>query len=353
MKVILFCLYASFYITSSKGTMNLPKNVSVQAILAFGDSILDTGNNNYIQTWVKANFPPYGRDFMGRKPTGRFSNGKIVADVFAKELGVKEYLPAYLDPSIQDKDLQTGVSFASAGSGYDPLTTKITSSIPLPVQLDMFKQYIGKLVRNNGKEAAKNIISNSVYFVSASTNDFIANYFTFPTRRSQYDIRAYNDMLVKRAVGFVQDLHKLGARKIVVLGALPIGCLPIDRTVAGGLRRMCVDKYNKAAQLFNSMLIEKLQLLASSLPQSKVAYGDIYNPLLRIIENPQRYGLEVTDRGCCGTGIIETAFACNKFSPTTCSDPSKYLFWDSVHPSENGYSIYVDQVLPDLVKSLF
>ena len=40
-------------------------------------------------------------------------------------LGVKEYLPAYLDPSLQDEDLQTGVSFASGGTGYDPVTPKI------------------------------------------------------------------------------------------------------------------------------------------------------------------------------------------------------------------------------------
>ncbi|XP_021970909.1 GDSL esterase/lipase At5g45960 isoform X2 [Helianthus annuus] len=202
--VILFCLYACFCISSSKGTMNQPKNVSVQAVLAFGDSTMDPGNNNYIKALFKANFPPYGKDFMGGTPTGRFSNGKIVTDVFAKELGVKEYLPAYLDPSIQDKDLQTGVSFASAGSGYDPLTTTITSAIPLPVQLDMFKQYMGKLIKKNGKEVANNIISNSVFFISASSNDFLLNYFSFPTRRSQYDVRAYNDMLVKQAVGFVQ-----------------------------------------------------------------------------------------------------------------------------------------------------
>ncbi|MFS8020063.1 hypothetical protein Hanom_Chr15g01411161 [Helianthus anomalus] len=57
MMVILFCLYACFCINSSKGTMNLPKNVSVQAVLAFGDSTMDPGNNNYIKALLKANFP--------------------------------------------------------------------------------------------------------------------------------------------------------------------------------------------------------------------------------------------------------------------------------------------------------
>lgn len=58
------------------------KNYSFPAVIAFGDSILDTGNNNYIETIVKANFKPYGRDFIGGKATGRFSNGRIPSDIF-------------------------------------------------------------------------------------------------------------------------------------------------------------------------------------------------------------------------------------------------------------------------------
>lgn len=43
----------------------------------------------------------------------------------ASELGIKEFVPAYLDPNLQSKDLLTGVSFASGGSGYDPQTPKL------------------------------------------------------------------------------------------------------------------------------------------------------------------------------------------------------------------------------------
>lgn len=48
----------------------------------------------------------------------------------AEEIGVKELLPAYLDPSIQDADLPTGVSFASGGSGYDPQTPQLVVHTP-------------------------------------------------------------------------------------------------------------------------------------------------------------------------------------------------------------------------------
>jgi hypothetical protein len=42
-----------------------------------------------------------------------------------EDLGVKELLPAYRDPTLQPEDFLTGVSFASGGAGYDPLTSTI------------------------------------------------------------------------------------------------------------------------------------------------------------------------------------------------------------------------------------
>ena len=49
-------------------------------ILVFGDSSVDPGNNNYIPTTNKGNFPPYGKNFDNGTSTGRFSNGKLATD---------------------------------------------------------------------------------------------------------------------------------------------------------------------------------------------------------------------------------------------------------------------------------
>lgn len=38
-------------------------------------------------------------------------------------------MPAYLDPNLRPQDLVTGVSFASGGAGYDPLTSKVAVCI--------------------------------------------------------------------------------------------------------------------------------------------------------------------------------------------------------------------------------
>ena len=77
---IVVYLYCFIYSSRTDGTTVLPKDANVSAFLVFGDSFVDQGNNNYVNTLAKANFPPYGKDFMGGKPTGRFSNGKTIAD---------------------------------------------------------------------------------------------------------------------------------------------------------------------------------------------------------------------------------------------------------------------------------
>ncbi|KAI3724495.1 hypothetical protein L2E82_36275 [Cichorium intybus] len=246
--VILFCLYASVYLCSSQGTY-LPQNVS--AVLFFGDSFFDTGNNNYVPSIGKVNFLPYGRDFMGGKPTGRYSNGKNLADFFAEGLGVKEFVPPYLDPSLNDSDLLTGVSFASGGSGYDPQTARRLTAIPIMDQLDFFKSYVGNLTRIVGAEATMNILDTSVSLISLGTNDIIVS---LPDSNSENDVLNYVRNLVNLALGVIR-------------------------------------RKNDASQLFNSMLKEQLPVLANSLPQSTVAYVDFYNPLITVIDNPGQYGI--------------------------------------------------------------
>ncbi|KAH7670489.1 Triacylglycerol lipase protein [Dioscorea alata] len=69
----------------------------VPAIIIFGDSTFDTGNNNTIPTLLTSNFVPYGRDFLGKPyPTGRFSNGRLTSDFYAEAFGLDHIVPACL-----------------------------------------------------------------------------------------------------------------------------------------------------------------------------------------------------------------------------------------------------------------
>lgn len=174
-------------------------------VLVFGDSTVDTGNNNFIFTAFKGNHEPYGQDFPGRVPTGRLSNGKLVPDFMASIVGLKEAVPPFLDPALSDKDIVTGVCFASAGSGLDELTTAVSGVIPVSRQPEYFKNYIQRLEGIVGKTEAKRILSEVVVIISAGTNDIILNFYDLPTRRLQFSIQQYQDFLQSK----LQDLVKV------------------------------------------------------------------------------------------------------------------------------------------------
>lgn len=56
----------------------------------------------------------------------------------ANYVGLKDYVPPYLDPNLSTEELLTGVSFASAGSGFDPLTPTISVSLSFYAHIFVF-----------------------------------------------------------------------------------------------------------------------------------------------------------------------------------------------------------------------
>jgi hypothetical protein len=285
------------------------------ALFVFGDSIVDPGNNNALTTLIRCNFPPYGQDFPGHNATGRFSNGRVPSDILgmyarrprhpdqgvidntlspsdaASRLGIKEYLPAYLGTQLSDFDLLTGVSFASGGCGFDPLTAELVSVLTMDNQLDLFKEYKEKLKRITGARRAGEIVATSVYMVVTGTDDLANTYFTTPFRRD-YDLESYIEFVVRCASDFIKKLYGQGARRINVAGAPPIGCVPSQRTNAGGLERDCVPLYNQASVVLNAALEKEIKRLNGSaeLPGSVLKYIDLYTPLLDMIQRPGAYG---------------------------------------------------------------
>ncbi|XP_031400195.1 GDSL esterase/lipase EXL3-like [Punica granatum] len=347
-------LLSAFVLCISVATaaVRLPANVTVPAVFVFGDSIVDPGNNNELQTIAKCNFPPYGRDFPGGKPTGRFSNGRVPSDMLAELVGVKELLPAYLDPNLQIQDLLTGVSFASGAAGYDPQTSETARALSLSDQLDLYKESIAKIRAKVGEDRAALIVSRSFNVVFLGSND-ITNTFFGPLS-AQDDISSYTDLMVKSATSFIQELYGLGARRIGITGIPPIGCVPAQRTLRGGIERNCFDDGNDAAILFNSKLSSQIDSLSSQLSNSKIVYIDIYYSFLPLIQNPTKYGFEVSTKGCCGTGNIEVSFLCNKLDDLmTCINDEKYVFWDSFHPTEKAYKVVLDQIFKDQLSKFF
>ncbi|KAL8113069.1 hypothetical protein AgCh_020409 [Apium graveolens] len=349
-QVVLLVHSLSILISSAVST-ETRKEASFPAIFVFGDSTVDPGNNNYIGTPFTSDFPPYGIDFENHIPTGRFTNGRLVTDFIASYVGIKEYVPPYLDPTLSMEELLTGVSFASAGSGFDTLTASLTQVIAVIKQVDCFKEYVRRIEEAVGKERAEELIKNALFVISAGTNDYVLNYYGPPIRKHTYTISAYHQFLVQIIQQFIQDLVDLGARKILTAGLPPIECLPIVITLNSlhsdaFHKRNCIDSLSSVAPDYNQLMGQTLKDMHNS-SDLHILYVDIHNSLLNILRNTKKLGFEDANSGCCGTGLLETSFLCNPDSPV-CSDASSYVFFDSVHPTERAYYIVFKDIIPTI-----
>ncbi|KAL1216857.1 GDSL esterase/lipase [Cardamine amara subsp. amara] len=338
---MLLALFSSICLVYVGSAQQTNANSTVTALFAFGDSILDTGNNNLLLTVTKVNFFPYGRDFVGGRPTGRFGNGRVFSDMISEGLGLKSLLPAFRDPFLSNNDLPTGVCFASGGSGLDQLTASIQGVIWVSDQVKDFQNYITKLngvVGDQGK--ANTIISNAVYLISAGNNDIAITYFSTINRRFQYTVPGYTDLLVTWTRDLIKSLYDMGARKFAVMGTLPLGCLPGARTLIGNV--MCEFFTNQAADMFNKKLSAEMDNLGASFPGAKFMYIDMYNPLIGLINNPMASGFLDGRDGCC----------CTPTSIIPCLDASRYVFWDIAHPTEKSYKTITPSIIEEIKQKL-
>ncbi|CDY36116.1 BnaA08g19320D [Brassica napus] len=317
----LYMLWLVLVLAVQADAANQRKKAKIPALIVFGDSIMDTGNNNNLSTFLKSNFPPYGKDFPGGLATGRFSDGKVPSDLISEKLGLGKTLPAYLSPNLKPRNLLKGITFASGGTGYDPLTAETMSVISVWDQLIYFKEYISTIKQRYGKRKARHILNRSIFLVVSSSNDLAHTYIA---QSHKYNHASYASFLAKSAVKFVRELHKLGARKIGVFSAFPVGCVPLQRSV-GGKREL----------------------------DGIIFYIDVYESFLDMIQNPKKYGFEVADRACCGTGFLEISYMCNSYNPFTCSNSSAYIFWDSYHPTERAYQVMVDKLFDKYFRKVF
>lgn len=194
LSILFFLLIATASASTSKPET---KPRSFSAVFYFGDSTLDTGNNGYIPTIINANHFPYGQDFPGNKPTGRFSNGLLVPDLLGMKFGLTKFSSPFLNPSLSIDDMMSGANFASAGSGFDEATSYLWNTVPMSGQVKMFTSYLTRLEIIVGNEEACRIIANSLILISAGTNDFTRNYYRAPNK-SMKSIEEYQDFVLHK-----------------------------------------------------------------------------------------------------------------------------------------------------------
>ncbi|KAL1209761.1 GDSL esterase/lipase [Cardamine amara subsp. amara] len=308
------------------------------AMFVFGDSLVDNGNNNHLNSLARSNYSPYGIDYDGSQPTGRFTNGRTIVDFIGELLGLPE-IPAFMDTVDGGVDILRGVNYASAAGGILEETGRhLGERFSMGRQVENFEKTLMEISRSMSRESVKEYMAKSLVVVSLGNNDYINNYLkpSLFLTASIYDPSSFADLLLSNFTTHLLELYGNGFRKFVLAGVGPLGCIPDQLAARGALPGQCVEAVNEMAELFNNRLISLVDRLNSdnkTAGEAIFVYGNTYGSAVEILTNPLDYGFQVTDRGCCGVGRNRGEITCLPLA-VPCVFRDRHVFWDAFHPTQ-------------------
>ncbi|KAL1555937.1 GDSL esterase/lipase-like protein [Salvia divinorum] len=311
----------------------------VPCFYIFGDSLIDNGNNNDKLTIAKVNFLPYGIDFpLG--PTGRFSNGKTIADLIAEFLGFEDFIQPYA--TARGNQILRGINYASAAGGIRPETGRHWGErISFDGQLRNFNNTVAQLAAILGNEgAASHYLGKCIFFSALGNNDFLNNYLNtkFYDTSRRYTLPQYISLLIKQYTSQLKVLYDHGARKVALVGTSPLGCIPFTIALRSKDGK-CIEGSNRASQMFNVQLRANVDVFNRIFPGAQFILVDGYNPINDILINYEAYGFKVKDKACCG----RSSTICFP-NDVKCPNRSEYVYWDFAHPTEAACKLIARRV---------
>ncbi|XP_062088462.1 GDSL esterase/lipase 5-like [Humulus lupulus] len=316
------------------------------AFFMFGDSYLDAGNNNYLNTTTlaQANFWPYGETYF-KFPTGRFSDGRLISD-FLAEYANLPLIPPFLQPGF--RHYYDGVNFASSGAGA-LVETFQGSVIDLKTQLRNYKEVEAWLRKKLGSVGAELALSKAVYLVSIGTNDYLSLALNNSTILYTYSSQSqYVGMVIGNLTAVIKDIYDIGGRKFGFINLPELGCLPGVRIVKEETKGKCFEEASSITNLHNEALSKLLNKLSKQSKGFKYSLYDFNTNIRKRMILPSHYGFKEGKSACCGTGEFRGVFSCGGKRIVKeyqlCENPSDHVFWDSFHLTEMVHKQFADEM---------
>lgn len=91
----------------------------------------------------------------------------------------------------------------------------------------------------------------------------------------------------------MQRLYELGARRVLVTGTGPLGCVPAE-LAQRSRNGECSAELQRAAALFNPQLVQMLNQLNSELGSDVFVSANAFDMKMDFINDPQAYGMSTS-----------------------------------------------------------
>jgi phospholipase/lecithinase/hemolysin len=257
-------------------------------IVAFGDSLSDTGNFYRLT----GGFPP------APYADGRFSNGKLWIEYLAEDLGMELFAAnnfAVAGATTGDQNANDGM----LGQEYPGLQDQLAA-----------------FLNETGPARADN---DALYIIWAGANDFFVGLQTGKTPGTIIGAGVAN------TVRAVQTLRMAGARHIMVVNVPDLGLTPF------GLGSGMSTALTQLTGAYNNALAGALQSLEDAgAPTIQV---NAFSALQAMVNSPSEFDFTNVTQPFLSVG----------------GNSSEFLFWDAVHPTTRGHVVLEDVALHSLI----
>ncbi len=269
-------------------------------LIVFGDSLSDVGNFSIATGGALPPSPLYFN--------GRFTNGPTWAERLAAAMDEPTPLPSLLG----------GTNYAFNGaraSGASPYGTP-----DLVTQVETF------LLTNGG-------VANpdDVFVIWAGANDIFYGAASGEVYFVPEAVQAIADA--------IRDLYDAGARNLVVLNLPLLGQTPFFNSSPPAASAL-----NAATTGFNSLLSAQLDSLRSERRRLRIVDVNISHLFQSVTRYPKLFGL----RNVIDSATLFDPYTGLGYALAPNVDPSRYLFWDSIHPTAQGHKIIAAYAFIDI-----
>ncbi|KAI3466394.1 hypothetical protein Pfo_023057 [Paulownia fortunei] len=210
----------------------------------------------------------------------------------------------------------------------------------------------------NHRDCAEKL-QNALFMVGeVGGNDY--NYAIFQGKTME-ELRDMVPEVVNAIMNGVRKSISYGGRRVVVPGNFPIGCLPIYKTAfqtnisTAYDENQCLKQLNDFAMYHNEHLRQGIHKLKQESPNAIIVYADYYSAYQFLLQFAKSHGID-TERACCGIGAGKYNFnltrMCRAPDVPVCADPHRYVSWDGVHLTQEGYKIMAGWLVHDLFSNL-
>ncbi|CAA6674616.1 unnamed protein product [Spirodela intermedia] len=282
------------------GPSAIAKGCAITSIYSLGDSTADTGNLLYLARQGE------------RTPSTSLPYGETLQKSFFLKRGISLPVPSY----------------------------------SLGLQLQWFNAHINHICLS--KEDCSNKFRKALFLVGEIGGNDYGN--AFQAGKSMEEVKTYVPQVVGTIIATAKALINVGARRLVVPGNFPIGCMPIYLTLFKGRglvpdERGCLKSLNSFAEYHNEYLQKAIRDLKKTHPDITISYGDYYNPYLTLIDKAHDYGFEKNSllKACCGSGgdyNFDLKNKCGNPGVQVCADPSRFISWDGIHLTQEAYKTW-------------